>query len=234
VTPTCNNPTGAVLSSGRRRSLARLAEDFDGWLIEDETLAPLLYDDEVPHAIASLTDAENVITIGSMSKLFWAGLRVGWVRGPEPFVNRLARLKVMADLGSSLPGQLIASRLLLDARGVQERRRKQLRERLAELTKLLGELLPSWELWSPAGGPFAWVKLPAGDADRLAQIANRHGVRIMPGSTLSVDGSHADRIRLPLAPGAETLAVGLHRVAEAWKAYDTPTARRSTEPSVIV
>jgi hypothetical protein len=49
-----------------------------------------------------------------------------------------------------------------------------------------------------------------------------------------VGGSHADHVRLPLAPDAETLSVGIRRLAEAWKAYDTPVARRSTEPSVIV
>jgi DNA-binding transcriptional MocR family regulator len=169
-----------------------------------------------------------------MSKLFWGGLRVGWIRGPETLIARLARLKVMADLGSSLPSQLIASRLLPKAAEVQARRREQLRERWRVLTDLVEELLPSWELWPPVGGLFAWAKLPGGDANRLAQIANRHGVRIMPGSVLSVDESHADRVRLSLTPDVETLAIGLRRLAEAWKVYDTPIARRSTEPPVIV
>jgi DNA-binding transcriptional MocR family regulator len=234
TTPTCNNPTGSVLSPERRRSLAKLLGDFDGYLIEDHTLAPLLYEDETPSPIASLADSENVVVIGSMSKLFWGGLRVGWVRGPETLITRLARLKVMADLGSSLPSQLIASRLLPKAAEVQARRREQLRERWRIITYLAAELLPSWELWPPVGGLFAWAKLPEGDANRLAQIANRHGVRIMPGSILSVDGSHADHVRLSLTPDEETLALGLHRLAEAWKVYDTPIARRSTEPQVIV
>jgi len=56
----------------------------------------------------------------------------------------------------------------------------------------------------------------------------------MPGSVLSVDGSHADHVRLSLTPDVETLAVGVRRLAEAWKVYDTPIARRSTEPPVIV
>jgi DNA-binding transcriptional MocR family regulator len=234
VTPTCNNPTGSVLSPERRRSLARLLGSFDGYVIEDQTLAPLLYEDEPPPSIAALTDSEKVVVIGSMSKFFWGGLRVGWIRAPETLITRLARLKVMADLGSSLPSQLIASRLLPRAAEVQARRREQLRERWRILADLVAELLPSWELWPPVGGPFAWVKLPGGDANRLAQIANRHGVRIMPGSILSVDGSHADHIRLSLTPDVETLAVGVRRLAEAWKVYDTPIARRSTEPSVIV
>ncbi len=234
MTPSCNNPTGSVLSSERRGSLARLLAGFDGYVIEDQVLAPLLYEDETPPSIAPLTDSENVVVIGSTSKLFWGGLRVGWIRGPETLISRLARLKVMADLGSSLPSQLIASRLLPKAAEVQARRREQLRERWRVLTDLMAELLPSWELWPPAGGLFAWAKLPGGDANRLAQIANRHGVRIMPGSILSVDGSHADHIRLSLTPEVETLAAGLRRLAEAWKVYDTPIARRSTEPPVIV
>jgi DNA-binding transcriptional MocR family regulator len=234
VTPTCNNPTGTVLSPERRRSLARLLEGFGGYVIEDQALAPLLYKDDPPIPITALTDSEKVMVIGSMSKLFWGGLRVGWIRGPETLITRLARLKVMADLGSSLPSQLIASRLLPKAAEVQARRREQLRERWRVLTDLVAELLPSWELWQPSGGPFAWVKLPGGDANQLAQIANRHSVRIMPGSTLSVDGSHADHLRLSLTPDVETLAVGLRRLAEAWHLYDTPIARRSTEPPVIV
>jgi DNA-binding transcriptional MocR family regulator len=129
---------------------------------------------------------------------------------------------------------LIASRLLLKDAEVQARRREQLRERWRALTDLVAELLPSWELWPPSGGPFAWAKLPKGDANRLAQIANRHGVRIMPGSIFSVDGSHADHIRLSLTPDVETLTGGLRRLAEAWKVYDTPIARRSTELPVIV
>ena len=120
--------------------------------------------------------------------------------------------------------------VLPKAAEVQARRREQLRERWRTLTDLMAELLPSWELWPPAGGPFAWAKLPGGDADQLAQIANRRGVRIMPGSTLSVDESHADYLRLSLTPDVETLAVGLRRLAEAWNVYDTPVARRSTEP----
>ena len=234
TTPSCNNPTGSVLSPERRRSLASSLESFGGYVIEDQTLAPLLYEEEAPPSLAALTGSENVLVIGSMSKLFWGGLRVGWIRGPETLITRLARLKVMADLGSSLPSQLIASRLLPKAAEVQARRREQLRERWRILTDLVAELLPSWELWPPAGGPFAWAKLPGGDANRLAQISNRHGVRIMPGSILSVDGSHADHIRLSLTPDVETIALGLRRLAEAWKAYDTPIARRSTEPPVIV
>ncbi len=234
VTPTCNNPTGSILSPERRRSLARLLEGFDGYVIEDQVLSPLLYEGETPVPLAALTDSENVVVIGSMSKLFWGGLRVGWIRAPETLITRLARLKVMADLGSSLPSQLIASRLLPKAAEVEARRREQLRERWRLLTGLVAELLPSWELWPPSGGPFAWAKLPEGDANRLAQIANRHGVRIMPGSVLSADGSHADHIRLSLTPDVETLAVGVRRLAEAWKVYDTPIARRSTEPPVIV
>jgi len=234
LTPTCNNPTGATLSLERRQSIARLAEGVGAYFIEDHAPAPLSFEDEIPAPIAALTDAENVITIGSIGKLFWPGLRVGWVRGPETFIDRLSRLKVVADLGSSLPSQLISLRLLPHFDQVRESRTEQLRGRLTLLEALMEELLPSWQLWPSAGGLYAWVKLPRGNAAQLAQIASRHGVTITPGNTLSVDGSHSDYVRLSLTPDADTLAVGLRRVSEAWEAYDTPVARRSTEPSVIV
>jgi DNA-binding transcriptional MocR family regulator len=156
------------------------------------------------------------------------------VRGPEILVNRLTRLKAVADLGSSLPSQLIALRLLPHVARIREARTALLRERLALLEGLLGELLPSWRFLPPGGGLYAWVKLPGGDATRLAQIASRRGVTVMPGGTLSVGGSHDDHVRLSLAPDPDVLAAGLHRLSEAWEVYGTPLARRSTEPAVIV
>ena len=175
VTPTCNNPTGSVLSPERRRSLASFLEGFGGYVIEDQTLTSLLYEDEIPPSIAALAGTDKVVVVGSMSKLFWGRLRVGWIRGPETLISRLARLKVMADFGSSLPSQLIASRLLPKAAEVQARRREQLRERWRALTDLVAELLPSWELWPASGGPFAWTKLPGGDADRLTAVCISSG-----------------------------------------------------------
>src|SRR5690606_9975647 len=92
-------------------------------LVEDEALAELsLTDEPVPPPVARWAEPGSVLTLGSTSKVFWAGLRVGWVRGSPELVRRLGRLKAVADLGSSLPAQVVAVRLLRDFARCQRER----------------------------------------------------------------------------------------------------------------
>jgi DNA-binding transcriptional MocR family regulator len=152
-----------------------------------------------------------------MSKLFWAGLRVGWIRGSAPLIDRLARIKALSDLGSSMISQLIAVQLLPHARQVREIRRKELTPRRDLLMHMLAEHLPSWTWQRPKGGLFVWVRLPAGDARVLAQEALHRGVIITPGTTLSVDGTHVDYLRLPFLLPPDRLQLGLDRLIETWE-----------------
>jgi DNA-binding transcriptional MocR family regulator len=112
VTPTCHNPTGSVLPEEGRRVIARVAGEYGVPVLEDSTLADLVFDGRPPPAIASYAEKAPIITVDSLSKLFWAGLRVGWVRAPVSVVARLARLKAVVDLGSSLLAQAIAVGLI--------------------------------------------------------------------------------------------------------------------------
>ena len=124
-----------------------------------------------------------VVTVGSLSKLVWAGLRIGWVRAEAPVIARLARFKVLADLGSSLPGQVLAARLLRRAAAIRDARRRQACERRDALERALAAALPGWTWSRPAGGLCLWVRLPRGNAEELARVALRHGVAIVPGPT---------------------------------------------------
>jgi len=106
--PTYQNPTGAVLSERDRRRVARLVEESGVPIVEDNTLADLSLGPAPPPPIAAFAGKTPVLTVGSMSKLFWGGLRVGWIRASEEVLARAARLKIMADLGGSLIGQVAA------------------------------------------------------------------------------------------------------------------------------
>ncbi len=114
-----------------------------------------------------------MISIGSISKLFWAGLRVGWLRAPKMVINRLTRLKVVNDLGSGLLGQVLAARLLERLDEARSIRQNELVSGLDYLTALLQQHLPSWSWSRPAGGLFLWVRLPEGDAGEFSQLALR-------------------------------------------------------------
>ena len=217
--PTFQNPTGAVMPEPCRRTLARLSRELQVPIVEDNTLADLSLAGRPPAPIAAFDPGAPVLTVGSLSKLFWGGLRIGWIRASEEILLRITRLKIMADLGGSLIGQLVAVRLLAEAERVRAMRRREMRERLERLTKLLSRQLPEWTWEEPAGGLSLWVKLPRGDASAFAQAALRHGVAVVPGALASPSGGCADRLRIPFVLDAGPMREGVERLARAWDAY---------------
>jgi DNA-binding transcriptional MocR family regulator len=232
--PTYQNPTGGVLPEGARRALARLSREMRLPILEDNTLADLSLGPRPPAPIAAFDPAAPVLTVGSLSKLFWGGLRIGWIRGPEELLSRITRLKIMADLGGSLVGQLVAVRLLAEAERVRLLRRREMREKLERLTKLLGKLLPSWTWSSPAGGLSLWVRLPEGDANAFAQVALRHGVAVVPGTLASPDGGCSDHLRIPYVLDAGPMREGVERLARAWQSYAGGPSKRHRPPAGVL
>jgi DNA-binding transcriptional MocR family regulator len=232
--PTFQNPTGVVMSEPCRRALARLSRELQLPIVEDNTLADLSLAGRPPAPIAAFDSAAPVLTVGSLSKLFWGGLRIGWIRASEEILLRMTRLKIMADLGGSLIGQLVAVRLLAEAERVRAMRRREMRERLDRLTRLLSRHLPEWTWVEPAGGLSLWVKLPRGDASTFAQVALRHGVAVVPGALASPGGGCADRLRLPYVLDAAPMREGVERLARAWEAYAGGESRRRRAAGVLV
>ncbi len=220
LTPTFNNPTGAVVPESERQRLAGLAHELDFAVVEDLTLAELSTGPAPPPPIGAFARADDVLTIGSFSKLFWGGLRLGWIRGSVPRIAKLARVKAVGDLGCPLPSQ-VAGRLLLGlVDEVRARRREQLRSRYALLERLLRTLLPDWRWATPAGGPSIWVRLPGGDADGFARLARAHGVDVVSGTHFSPDGSTAGHLRLPFCRPPQILEAGVKRLANAWREFE--------------
>jgi DNA-binding transcriptional MocR family regulator len=232
--PTFHNPTGAVLPEEGRRELARMVDESGVPLIEDNTLSDLTLGDEPPPPIASFSKSGPVLTVGSLSKLFWGGLRVGWIRGPEGLILRLARLRVLSDLGSPVVGQVVAARLLAETERVKAERRRQISERLTLLTELMRSHLPGFAFTRPDGGLSLWVRMPFGNASELAQVAARHGVSLLPGSLASPDSSFPDHLRIPFVLDPETMREGIQRLARAWNDYAPAAARQRATLDVIV
>lgn len=217
--PTYHNPTGNTLTEMQRRQLVKIAQEGNIPLIEDLTMANNSLEGEPPPPMATYAQDGGVITIGSLSKLFWAGLRVGWIRGSVPLIERLARLKALTDLGSSMISQLIAIRLMAAVEHVKQLRRQELTPRRDALLEVLENRVPSWSWRRPKGGLFTWVQLPAGDARGLAQEALRQGVIVTPGITLSVDGTHTAWLRIPFLLPPDRLQSGVEHLIDAWEHY---------------
>jgi DNA-binding transcriptional MocR family regulator len=222
--PTVHNPLGSVVPEAARREIVHLAESRGVPIIEDHTLADLALGDPPPPPLAAYARSASVLTVGSLSKLIWGGLRVGWIRADESVIGSLARLKVMSDLGNSVISQSVATRLLARVEEIRESRRVLLRDRLDVAGRELKRRLPDWVWHEPAGGLSLWVRLPRGNAAEFAEIAVRHGVSVVAGSTCSPRGAFPEFLRIPFVQEKDVLREGIRRLAEAWKAY-SPSAR---------
>lgn len=229
VMPTGSNPTGSVMPLGRRQDLLTRARGAGALVVEDLTLADLVYRDDVPAPLGALDD--GVVSVGSAGKLLWGGLRIGWVRAPEPLRAALARAKAAADLGSSRPSALIAAPLFdaVDAAWLAALRRA-LALRRDRLAAHLSGRMPSWRVEHlPDAGLSLWLRLPLGDAEAFCHAADRHGVIVAPGAVACGCGAHRGHIRVSFAQPIEELDLAAERLASAWEAYcedvaATPTA----------
>jgi DNA-binding transcriptional MocR family regulator len=233
LTPTFQNPTGAVMPPAARRAISKLSSEFGVPVIDDASLADIVLDGTPPGPIAAYGDHEGLLTAGSISKLIWPGLRIGWIRAAAPVIERLAHIKTSQDLGSPLISQAVGARLINALPLAQRLRREQLRPRRLLLAQLIKRHLPQWQFRIPDGGFFLWARLPGGDARELAQVALRHGVLILPGSTMSAAGLCTRFVRLPFLADPDVLRDGIKRLARAWREYQSSPERAPTQLSAM-
>jgi DNA-binding transcriptional MocR family regulator len=228
LVPTYNNPTGTVLTERRRQGVVDIARRYHVPVVDDMVLSHLPLDGRpTPPPLAYYAETgpidrrtDLVITVDSLAKIFWGGLRIGWLRASPGLVNRLARTRTITDLGSSPVLQLVATRLLDQLDEVVDARTVERRAQLETTVTLLDRLLPDWQYTIPRGGQVLWIRLPRGSARGLAAIGLRHGIRIATGPALSPGETFDDYIRLPYTLPRGAMEEGLRRLAAAWGAYD--------------
>jgi len=227
---TFQNPTGSTIRTPARRQLAGLADRFQIPLIEDLSHSWLALDGPPPSPIASFSTDDQVVIVDSLSKLFWSGLRIGWIRANEGLIHRLSRAKALADLGTPVLSQHIAARLLSTVGEARRERASWLARRLELTEQLLVDLLPEWSWERPQGGMCLWLHLPSGSARGFAQLALRFGVVVVPGPLFSVDDRFDDRIRVTFGRSNPELEAGIRRLARTWRAYE---AGDNAEPTAV-
>lgn len=229
LVPSHHNPTGTVMPRPARKLLLEALAGTDTVLLEDLVMEDTWLHEAPPPPLAADAPAEvaaQVLTVGSLSKTVWGGLRLGWVRGPAPTIARLARIKTVADLGSSVMGQALGLRLLEHLDEILADRRAGLRERHDALAAAVHASLPDWSWRPPEGGLALWVDLGWGSSVELGPYAARHGVGIAPGTVFSTSGDARHRLRLPYGHRPELLVEGVRRLALAWDDYRSETAGR--------
>lgn len=210
-----HNPSGSVAIDDDFDQLATVVDDLGLTVIEDLVLADLRFDGTRPAPLAARVNSATVVSVGSVSKLGWGGLRIGWLRAPDPVVRRLVRSRLVDDLGSSVPSQVISTAVLGDFDVIAESRQRTLARRAELAEGLLAELCPEWRVTTPAGGLSLWIDLGATSAEVLAAKAAARGVIVATGDAASVVGGGQSHIRLCFDRPVPQLREGLQRLAAA-------------------
>ena len=217
VIPDFNNPSGETLSLAQREEIVRIARELDVLIVEDSPYRELRYSGEPVPAIRELAP-ERTLHLGSFSKIFAPGFRLGWIIGPEELLEQIYICKQCLDLCPPVFDQYMAAEFMgsgaLD-RNLQKtiaeyRRRRDL------MVQLLEKYMPAGVRWTyPEGGLFLWLTLPEQiDTVELYDEALAKGVAYVAGSFFYVDGSHRNTMRMnfsfvaleKMEPGIKLLA----------------------------
>ncbi|MGH1565056.1 PLP-dependent aminotransferase family protein [Mumia sp. DW29H23] len=227
--PDFHNPTGTLMDDVTRQDVASILRRSTTTPIVDETMAELALDvDERAMPVPLAAHHPGAVTLGSASKTFWGGLRIGWIRAPHAVVPRLVAARETFDIGTPVLEQLAVAELLRVREEVLDGRRARLRDRREELVAALRERLPDWSLNSPVGGLSLWIRLPARASSRLAVAAESHDLLLTAGPRFFPDGGGETSLRLPYARSAEHLADAVDRLALAWETVLAGRAAPST------
>jgi DNA-binding transcriptional MocR family regulator len=231
--PDNQNPTGLTMPVHDRKRLADIIAETRTRTVIDETILDMWLGEGVPEpmAAAMTTRRDLVLTIGSMSKSFWGGLRVGWIRAERATIATIAALRPSIDMGTPVLEQFAAARLLAQRGELLPERRDILRARRAFLLALLERHLPDWEPGPGVGGMSLWVRLPAPMSTALSAAASRMGLELPAGPRFGVDGTLERFVRVPYALPEDELSAAIELLARAWHSV---TGSAAPEPTTVV
>ncbi len=219
--PDFQNPTGASMSSDARRRIAEAAAGVGAIIIVDETTAELDIDrPEAPRPFAAL-EAEvpglRTVTLGSLGKTVWGGLRLGWVRADPEIIRRLLAVRPSIDLGTPEFEQAVGALLLPRMPEILAHRAAFLGEGRAALRRALEREVPEWEVPDVHGGVALWVGLGSASSTQLVLAARTHGVLLSSGPRFAVDGGHERHLRIPFTAPADQLTRAVEVCARVWR-----------------
>ncbi len=223
--PDFHNPTGAVMSDADRTAWASLLRRHDVLPIVDETLRHVNLDGvELPPPFASYDP--RAITLGSLSKAYWGGLRIGWARVPQARRTAMLQTRMYIDLGASAFDQLVATDLVRSGADIAEARLTEARQARDHLISALSRAIPDVRTTRPGGGLNLWLTFPKPVTTRLVARASQHGLLLTPGARFFVQNGGERNLRLPYTQSLDVLTEAVDRLASAYSALDDSGAKR--------
>ncbi|MBF4161116.1 MocR-like transcription factor YczR [Nocardioides acrostichi] len=227
--PDFHNPTGSLMADADRERVAAALRRAGTVAVVDESLVDVTMLDAggkpvaMPAPFAAHDD--RTVSIGSASKAFWAGLRLGWLRAPRDLVASLVDARLTLDLASAPLEQLVLMAMLEREEEMRAIRSVELTASRDALVAALARHLPGWRCVPPSGGLALWCELPEPCATRFVRAAESHGVLLPPGPRFAPGGGHERFVRLPFARPPHVLEAIARRLAAAWEERDAEHAR---------
>ena len=222
VIPDFQNPAGITMPKSRRIEIIDIAKKYDILLVEDSPYREVRFDGEEQPTLFELDNSGHVILLGTFSKIFVPGFRIGWVIADEKIVDKFVTAKQSTDLCTPTLNQKIAYKYI--EKGYFEQNLKKTiasyREKRDNMLKAFRDYMPEGVTWiEPEGGLFLFLKLPEHmDAEKLFNKALENNVAFVLGSVFHCDGSGKNtmRINFSFMPKDKTTE-GVKRLAKAIK-----------------
>jgi 2-aminoadipate transaminase len=216
--PNHHNPAGVTQTLERRTELLQVAERADLLVVEDNPYGLLSFDADPIPAMRSM-NSQHVVYLGSFSKTFAPGFRVGWVLAPHAVREKLMLAQESATLCPPVFSQFAIAAYLAnhDWRGQIKIFREMYRERRDAMIAGLADHMPAGTSWThPSGGFFVWVTLPPGlDSQAMLPRAVTARVAYVPGTAFYADGFGSRHMRLSYCfPTPERIIEGTRRLGE--------------------
>ncbi len=237
--PSFQNPGGVTMSLPRRKRLVEVARERELLVLEDNPYGLLRYEGEPLPTLHSLDGGVYVMYLGTFSKIFSPGLRLGWVVAPPPVLARINLGKQQADLCTSTLSQILVHAYFEhhDWREYVRSLTELYRARRDTMLDALAEHFPPQAEWTrPGGGLFIWATLPEFiDTGDLLAAALRDNVAFVPGEGAFLDGRGRSSMRLNFSGANEDqIREGIRRIGEVVKEqvalYGTLTGEPAPAP----
>ncbi len=222
VIPTFQNPTGVTMNEERREKLVNLAEEHDFLIMEDGPYNELRYEGDDVDPIISYDNSGRTIFLGTFSKIFAPGFRLGWVAGDEGFIRKMEIIKQSLDLCTNVVSQYIAYEYMKTGKIDEqiEKIKDLYKPKQKVLIDSLEEYMPSGIEWTvPKGGMFSWVTLPEEfDTEEMFDEAVDNNVAYVPGHAFYANNPKKNTMRLNYTyVEDEQIEEGVKRIAKTIK-----------------
>ncbi len=218
LTTNFHNPTGVTIPEDTAIAILRAAADVGAIVVDNRCAAELAMASDMPRPLAAYDSGASVITLGSMSKVFWHGLKIGWIHANPTLAKHLQRMRDFYDCGAPPVMQHLAGILMRDHwESTAQWRRDQINASMqAGIDQINASGLPV-EINMPPGGAWLWLRTPGYDPVALMKRARREGVMVTPGPLYATrPGADSQAIRVSCVGQPAEVRAGIDRLALAF------------------